>query len=66
MTMDFSELNYPKDAAQVRDLIRELMSSQVDHDTSMDTGGGMGQADLWLTVGGVEYTVSVKAPRPSN
>lgn len=52
--------NYPADAAQVRDLIREMMRSQVDEGTSMDGGGGFGSADLWLTIGGREFFVNVK------
>lgn len=53
-------MNYPKDAAQVRDQIREAMSTQVDHGSAQDTGGGLGSADVWLWFGGVEYVVSVK------
>jgi hypothetical protein len=63
--IDFSKLNYPQGARGVVDLIREMLRSQVDHGTSMDTGGGFGSADLWLTVDGVEYYVSVKPNRPN-
>lgn len=42
-----SVLNYPKGAGQVRDLIREMLKSQVDPGTSMDTGGRFGSANLW-------------------
>lgn len=59
-------LDYPADAAQVRDLIREMLKSQVDHGSSMDTGGGLGSADLWVSFGGVEYYVCVKPTRKAN
>lgn len=58
-----SELDYPKDAGSVRDMIKQMMVSQVDHGSSMDTGGGQGAADLWLSLGGVEYLVTVKFSR---
>lgn len=57
------KIDYPEDAAQVRDLIREMLSSQVDEGSGMDTGGGFGQADLWVMFGGVEYFVTVKPCR---
>lgn len=58
-----SSLNYPRDAAAVRDEIRQLLKSTIaDHGSSMDTGGGLGQADLWVQVGGVEYFITVKGP----
>lgn len=59
-----SDLNYPHDAEQVRDLIRDMLSSQADHGSSMDTGGGMGCADLWMTFGGREFYIAVR-PRPA-
>lgn len=60
MEINFNQLNYPEDAAQVRNLIREMLSSQVDEGSSMDTGGGMGQADLWAKFGGREFRITVK------
>lgn len=58
-------LNYPEDAMQVRNLIREMMRSQVDEGTSMDGGGGLGSADLWMTIGGHEFIVTVQpVPKP--
>lgn len=57
---DLSKLDYPKGAAQVRDLIREMIKSQTDQGSSMDTGGGMGSADLWASFDGTEYYISVK------
>lgn len=54
---------YPEGAAQVRDLIREYLKSQVDEGSSMDTGGGCGGADLWVKFGGVEYVIHVTGGR---
>lgn len=62
MEIDGSKLNYPEDAAQVRNLIREMLRSQVDHGSNMDGGGGFGCADLFATFGGVEFCISVSAP----
>ena len=63
--LDFSQIDYPEGAAQVRDLIRDMLKSQVDQGSSMDTGGGFGEADLWVSFGGTEYFVSVKISKPS-
>lgn len=58
--MDIGRLDYPRDAAGLRDEISELLNSVRDHGTSSDTGGGMAQADLWVTVQGIEYFITVK------
>lgn len=60
MATDTERLNYPLDCASLRDEIRELLTSVRDHGTSSDGGGGMGQADLWVTVQGVEYFITVR------
>lgn len=57
-------LNYPQDAAAVRDLIREMLRTQVDHGSSMDGGGGFGSVQLWVSFGGREYVITVKAVVP--
>ena len=45
----------------LRDAIAALLrSSLADSGTAMDTGGGPEQADLWVTVGGVEYCLTVR------
>lgn len=62
--IDFSNMDYPIDAMHVRNLIAEMMRSQVDQGTEdMDTGGGFGAADLWMTIGGTEFIVTVKPVR---
>lgn len=62
--MNFDQIDYPHDAAQVRDLIRDMLKSQADHGSSMDTGGGLGSADLWMSFGGQEFYINVR-PRPN-
>lgn len=59
--MTTANLDYPMDAADVRDLIRDMMRSQVDEGSPMDTGGGCGAADLWLSLGGLEFYISVRS-----
>ncbi len=54
-------MDYPKDVAQVRNQILEMMASQVDQGSAMDTGGGFGSADVWMWFGGIEYVVTIKA-----
>ena len=56
-------MDYPIGAAQVRDLIGEMMDSHCDVGEARDTGGGCGTADIWLRIGGMEYPVSVHAGR---
>jgi hypothetical protein len=43
--------------------IRNLLKSVVDENTGIDSGGGDGMADLWATVGGVEYFITIKRSR---
>jgi hypothetical protein len=40
--------------------IKGFLQSVKDADTSIDSGGGLGEADLWVKVQGVEYHISVK------
>jgi len=61
--IDGSQLDYPEDAAQVRNIIREMLRSQVDHGSNMDGGGGFGEADFYATFGGREFVVTVKKTR---
>lgn len=39
--------------------IRAFLKSIADANTSIDSGGGDGTGDLWVTVQGVEYYVTV-------
>jgi hypothetical protein len=47
--------------ADIRDELKGLIENNLsDHGASMDTGVGLGAADLWFTVGGVEYVLTIK------
>ena len=37
-----------------------LLSSVADAGTNIDSGGGDGDADLWVKVGGIEYYVNFR------
>lgn len=40
--------------------LRRFLASVKDEGTSIDSGGGDGTGDLWVTVGGVEYFISAR------
>lgn len=40
--------------------LRDLLSTVKDVGTSIDSGSGDGYADLWVTVGGVEYYITAR------
>lgn len=40
--------------------IRQLLKSVADEGTGIDSGGGDGCADLWVTIGGVEYHLAIE------
>lgn len=47
--------------ATFRDELRELLRGTIaDTGTHLDSGGGDGQADLWVTCGGVEFFITVQ------
>ena len=57
---------YPMDAASIRDEIRGYLRSAVaDAGSSLDSGGGFGEADVYVTVDGKEYVVIVRSLRPT-
>ena len=39
--------------------LRELLRSVKDEGSAIDSGGGDGTGDMWVTVGGVEYYIRV-------
>lgn len=43
--------------------IREFLKTVRDQGTPIDSGGGDGCADLWVTVQGVEYYITVQKSR---
>jgi hypothetical protein len=44
--------------------LRNLLKAVVDENTSIDSGGGDGMADLWATVDGIEYYIAIKRSKP--
>ena len=40
--------------------LRDLLKPVTDEGTSIDSGAGAGSADLWVTVGGVEYFLTIR------
>ncbi len=48
------------DASTVAHEIAALLRSIKDEGTEIDTGAGMGSADLWITIAGVEWFITVR------
>ena len=44
----------------VRDELIAFLDQIKDQGTHIDRGGGAGAADLWVTLGGIEYCVTVR------
>ena len=40
--------------------LRNLLKPIVDEGTGIDSGAGNGMADLWATVGGIEYFITIR------
>ena len=50
----------PDDVAQIRkEIAAFIRSALADEGTAIDAGGGFGGFDLWFTVGGIEYVLTV-------
>lgn len=43
----------------------DLLKPMYDEGTTPDTGAGLGSADMWIKVGGIEYVITVKEQRPT-
>jgi hypothetical protein len=43
--------------------IRTLIKPLTDEGSSMDTGTANGEADMWFTVGGAEFLMTIKSPK---
>lgn len=54
---------WDNDASTVAGELRELLATMKDEGTHIDSGGGDGVADLWVTIGGIEYAITVKKSR---
>lgn len=39
--------------------IRDLLKPKIDHGTCIDSGCGNGCADLWFTIGGIEFYLAL-------
>jgi hypothetical protein len=39
--------------------IRDLLKQKIDQGTSIDSGCGNGHADLWFSVGGIEFYLTL-------
>jgi len=55
-----TELGWRTDHFEIAGLLRALLKSLIDDGTGMDSGGGADAADLWFTVCGVEYFLTVR------
>ncbi len=62
-----TRLGYPepvrgwaKSTTDVRDKLRDLLTTVKDGATPIDSGGGVGGTHLWVTIGGVEYFIEIK------
>ncbi len=47
-------------ALMIREELRPMLKAIADEGSGMDSGGGMGSADLWFWVGGVEYAINIR------
>lgn len=51
----------PADVMGVASRIADFLQGEVaDKGTGIDSGGGFGQRDLWVKVGGIEYLITVR------
>lgn len=58
---DFSSFDSPPAAAlDFADQLRDWLETVKDAGTAIDSGGGFGARDLWVTVGGHEHFISIK------
>jgi hypothetical protein len=51
--------HWDRSAATLASEIRDFLKNIKDEGTNIDSGGGDGSADLWVTVGGVEYFINI-------
>jgi hypothetical protein len=45
--------------------LRAFLQTVKDEGTNIDSGSGDGCADLWVTIGGIEYYISIAPSRKS-
>jgi hypothetical protein len=63
MIHDLIPLNWDKGPLNLAHELRQMLKSIVDAQTSIDSGGGDGIADLHPTIGGVEYHIQITRSR---
>jgi hypothetical protein len=54
-----SEAGWEMDHLKALHIIRAALCHVIDRGTAMDTGCGPQTADMWLTIGGVEYYMTL-------
>ncbi len=53
-----------RDACTIRDELRQFIKkAMADEGSGMDSGGGVGGADLWFKVGGQEFYMHIRPSR---
>lgn len=58
---DDSSMAWPtRNAVNLADYIKGHLESVKDEGSHIDTGGGMGERDMWVKVEGREFLVTVK------
>jgi hypothetical protein len=50
-------------ALSLRNELIQMLQSIKDEGSEIDTGGGGGSEDMWVTVGGVEFVIQVHWPK---
>lgn len=50
-------------ALQIRQEISAFLQNGIADDGKVDGGGGMGQEDIWFSVGGVEFHIAIDWPK---
>lgn len=55
-----SKPKWDNDAGTVAGELRAALSAMKDEGTGIDGGGGDNSYDLWVTIGGYEYVITVR------
>lgn len=55
--------NWDKNPINLAHELELFLNSIKDESTSIDSGGGNGFADLWVTVQGIEYFITIRQSR---
>lgn len=60
---DLIPADWDRRALSLAHELRRMMLPMVDEGTSIDSGGGDGDADLWPVIGGVEMHINIRPAR---